>query len=96
MITFFYYTDQYAEPHLGPEGDLRPVTSIHWIMPTNGTSFLSMGAFLLFIVVLSYLGNAYPSKSRPFTLEMTFPGQVSKPPFLCLRIRCISSWGLLG
>lgn len=34
--------------------------SIHWIMPIIGSSFFSMGAFLLFMAVLSYLGDAYP------------------------------------
>ena len=35
-------------------------TPIHWIMPIIGSSFFSMGAFLLFNAVLSYLGDAYP------------------------------------
>lgn len=35
-------------------------TSIHWIIPIIGSSFFSMGAFLLFMAVLSYLGDAYP------------------------------------
>lgn len=35
-------------------------TSTHWIMPIIGSSFFSMGAFLLFMAVLSYLGDAYP------------------------------------
>lgn len=34
--------------------------SIHWIMPIIGSGFFSTGAFLLFISVLSYLGDAYP------------------------------------
>lgn len=34
--------------------------SIHWIMPVIGSSFFSMGAFLLFMSVLAYLGDAYP------------------------------------
>jgi MFS transporter, DHA1 family, multidrug resistance protein len=34
--------------------------SVHWIMPIIGSSFFSVGAFLLFISVLSYLGDAYP------------------------------------
>ena len=34
--------------------------SIHWIMPIIGSSFFSMGAFLLFMAVLGYLGDAYP------------------------------------
>lgn len=34
--------------------------SIHWIMPIIGSSFFSMGAFLLFMSVLAYLGDAYP------------------------------------
>lgn len=34
--------------------------SVHWIMPIIGSSFFSMGAFLLFMAVLSYLGDAYP------------------------------------
>ncbi len=33
---------------------------IHWIMPVIGSSFFSMGAFLLFMAVLGYLGDAYP------------------------------------
>ena len=35
-------------------------TSVHWIVPIIGTSFFSMGAFLLFMAVLGYLGDAYP------------------------------------
>lgn len=34
--------------------------SVHWIMPVIGSSFFSVGAFLLFISVLTYLGDAYP------------------------------------
>lgn len=34
--------------------------SIHWIMPIIGSSFFSMGAFLLFMAVFGYLGDAYP------------------------------------
>ena len=34
--------------------------SVHWIMPIIGSSFFSVGAFLLFNSVLSYLGDAYP------------------------------------
>ncbi|KAL8968506.1 MAG: hypothetical protein Q9197_004848 [Variospora fuerteventurae] len=34
--------------------------SVHWIMPVIGSSFFSMGAFLLFMAVLGYLGDAYP------------------------------------
>ena len=34
--------------------------SIHWIMPIIGSSFFSIGAFLLFMSVLTYLGDAYP------------------------------------
>ena len=34
--------------------------SIHWIMPIIGSSFFTMGAFLLFNAVLNYLGDAYP------------------------------------
>lgn len=34
--------------------------SVHWIMPIIGSSFFSVGAFLLFMSVLSYLGDAYP------------------------------------
>ena len=34
--------------------------SIHWIMPIIGSSFFSVGAFLLFMSVLTYLGDAYP------------------------------------
>jgi DHA1 family multidrug resistance protein-like MFS transporter len=33
---------------------------LHWIGPIIGSSFFSMGAFLLFMAVLSYLGDAYP------------------------------------
>jgi MFS transporter, DHA1 family, multidrug resistance protein len=33
---------------------------MHWIMPIIGTSFFSVGAFLLFNSVLNYLGDAYP------------------------------------
>lgn len=32
----------------------------HWFWPIFGSSFFSMGAFLLFMSVLSYLGDAYP------------------------------------
>ena len=34
--------------------------SIHWIMPVIGSAFFSMGAFLMFMAVLAYLGDAYP------------------------------------
>ncbi|KAI9789149.1 MAG: hypothetical protein M1833_002766 [Piccolia ochrophora] len=34
--------------------------SVHWIMPIIGSSFFSIGAFLLFMAVLTYLGDAYP------------------------------------
>jgi MFS transporter, DHA1 family, multidrug resistance protein len=34
--------------------------SVHWIMPVIGSGFFSIGAFLLFISVLAYLGDAYP------------------------------------
>ena len=34
--------------------------SIHWIVPIIGTSFFSIGLFLLFMAVLGYLGDAYP------------------------------------
>ena len=33
---------------------------IHWIMPIIGSSFFSIGAFLMFMAVLAYLGDAYP------------------------------------
>ncbi|KAI1619458.1 MFS transporter [Exophiala viscosa] len=33
---------------------------IHWIMPIIGSSFFSIGAFLLFNSVLNYLTDAYP------------------------------------
>ena len=33
---------------------------IHWIMPIIGSSFFSIGAFLLFNSVLNYLSDAYP------------------------------------
>lgn len=35
-------------------------SSIHWIMPIIGSAVFSMGAFLLFMAVLAYLGDAYP------------------------------------
>ncbi|KAL9133056.1 MAG: hypothetical protein Q9175_005766 [Cornicularia normoerica] len=34
--------------------------SVHWIVPIIGTSFFSIGTFLLFMAVLGYLGDAYP------------------------------------
>ena len=34
--------------------------SVHWIMPIIGSSFFSIGAFCLFMAVLTYLGDAYP------------------------------------
>lgn len=34
--------------------------NVHWIMPIIGSAFFPVGAFLLFITVLSYLGDAYP------------------------------------
>lgn len=34
--------------------------SVHWIVPIIGSSFFTMGAFLLFNSVLNYLGDAYP------------------------------------
>ncbi|ODQ50367.1 MFS general substrate transporter [Saitoella complicata NRRL Y-17804] len=33
---------------------------IHWIVPIIGSSFFSVGAFLLFQCVINYLGDAYP------------------------------------
>ncbi|KAK3672685.1 GTPase-activating protein [Recurvomyces mirabilis] len=36
---------------------------IHWIVPIIGTSFFSIGAFLLFSSVLNYLPDAYPEKA---------------------------------
>ncbi|KAF5676591.1 MFS DHA1 multidrug resistance [Fusarium heterosporum] len=33
---------------------------IHWIVPIIGTSWFTIGAFLLFNSVLNYLGDAYP------------------------------------
>ncbi|KAL8941806.1 MAG: hypothetical protein Q9216_002044 [Gyalolechia sp. 2 TL-2023] len=35
--------------------------SVHWIMPIIGSAFFGMGAFLLFMAVLGYLGDAYPA-----------------------------------
>lgn len=35
-------------------------SEIHWIVPIIGTSLFSIGEFLLFMGVLSYLGDAYP------------------------------------
>lgn len=34
--------------------------SVHWIVPIIGSSFFSIGTFLLFMSVLTYLGDAYP------------------------------------
>jgi len=34
--------------------------AVHWIVPIIGSSFFSVGAFLLFNSVLNYLGDAYP------------------------------------
>ncbi|KAK2626858.1 hypothetical protein QTJ16_004033 [Diplocarpon rosae] len=34
--------------------------SVHWIVPVIGSSFFTIGAFLLFNSVLNYLGDAYP------------------------------------
>lgn len=34
--------------------------SVHWIVPIIGSSFFTLGAFLLFNSVLNYLGDAYP------------------------------------
>lgn len=33
---------------------------VHWIVPIIGTSFFSVGAFCLFMAILTYLGDAYP------------------------------------
>lgn len=33
---------------------------VHWIMPIIGSSFFTVGAFLLFMSVLTYLSDAYP------------------------------------
>ncbi|TVY93904.1 Caffeine resistance protein [Lachnellula willkommii] len=33
---------------------------VHWIVPIIGSSFFTIGAFLLFNSVLNYLGDAYP------------------------------------
>ena len=35
-------------------------TSVHWIMPIIGSTFFAFGAFLMFMAVLTYLGDAYP------------------------------------
>jgi DHA1 family multidrug resistance protein-like MFS transporter len=35
--------------------------SVHWIMPIIGSSFFSVGAFLLFQAVFTYLSHAYPN-----------------------------------
>jgi DHA1 family multidrug resistance protein-like MFS transporter len=34
--------------------------AVHWIVPIIGSSFFTIGAFLLFNSVLNYLGDAYP------------------------------------
>jgi MFS transporter, DHA1 family, multidrug resistance protein len=34
--------------------------SVHWVVPIIGTSFFGIGAFLMFMSVLSYLSDAYP------------------------------------
>ena len=34
--------------------------SVHWIMPIIGSSFFTVGAFLLFQAVFTYLSDAYP------------------------------------
>ena len=34
--------------------------NIHWIMPIIGSSYFSIGTFILFNSVLNYLGDAYP------------------------------------
>lgn len=34
--------------------------SVHWVMPVIGSSFFSVGAFLLFQAVFTYLSHAYP------------------------------------
>lgn len=36
-------------------------SSMHWIMPIIGSSFFSVGAFLLFQAVFTYLSHAYPN-----------------------------------
>lgn len=33
---------------------------VHWIVPIIGTAWFSVGAFTLFMSILSYLGDAYP------------------------------------
>jgi MFS transporter, DHA1 family, multidrug resistance protein len=33
---------------------------VHWIVPIIGTAFFSVGAFCLFMAVLTYIGDAYP------------------------------------
>lgn len=35
--------------------------SVHWIVPIIGSGLFTIGAFLLFMSVLSYLGDAYPA-----------------------------------
>lgn len=35
--------------------------SVHWIVPIIGSSFFTIGAFLMFNSVLNYLGDAYPA-----------------------------------
>ncbi|CAJ2504903.1 Uu.00g122970.m01.CDS01 [Anthostomella pinea] len=37
--------------------------SVHWIVPIIGTSFFSIGTFLLFNSVLNYLPDAYPAEA---------------------------------
>ena len=34
--------------------------SVHWIMPIIGSTYFTIGCFLLFNAVLNYLGDAYP------------------------------------
>ena len=45
--------------------------SIHWIMPIVGSGFFSIGAFGLFMAVLSYLGKLSPASPYQPRLDLT-------------------------
>jgi hypothetical protein len=72
-------------------------SSIHWIMPIIGSPFFSVGAFLLFQAVFTYLSHAYPN----YVAEVFASNDLcqiivrSRVPALC-EWDVLASWGCLG
>jgi hypothetical protein len=78
--------------------------SVHWIVPIIGTGFFGGGAFLLFMSVLNYLGDAYPDYAASVyagndlirsAFGAGFPlfATVSTPPHLLLTVSLTASAG---